>query len=428
MTAHRLLPLRTAAELSERNFEIPGDVLAAARLIVDDVRSHGELALRRYAERFGERRPGEPLVLRRPELDGALASLTADDRERLERVADRIRDFALAQRRALSDIEVPIPGGVAGHVATPVTRAGCYAPGGRYPLPSSALMTVIPARVAGVPEVWLATPNPHPMTLAASAVAGADGVLVAGGAHAVAALAFGAGPVPACDVVVGPGNLYVTAAKQLLAGRVGIDMLAGPSELVVLADDSADPGLVAADLLAQAEHDVAALPALVTTSAALAERVEAELALQLAGLPTAAVARAALANGGVVVCATLDEACDVAGRLAPEHLELLVQDPDAVRDRVAHWGAAFVGEAAAEVLGDYGAGPNHTLPTSRAARFTAGLSVFTFLRIRTWMRVDNRAAARDLAGDAAWFGRVEGLEGHARAAERRLGPALAAGI
>jgi phosphoribosyl-ATP pyrophosphohydrolase/phosphoribosyl-AMP cyclohydrolase/histidinol dehydrogenase len=258
------------------------------------------------------------------------------------------------------------------------------------------------------------------MILAAAALADVDGVLIAGGAHAIAALAFGAGPVPPADVVVGPGNVYVTAAKQLLAGRIGIDMLAGPSELVVLADASADPGLVAADLIAQAEHDDLAVPVLVTTSAALVDDVTRELARQLEDLPTAETARAALANGAAVLCESIADACAAVDLIAPEHLELLVENADEARRRIRHWGAAFVGPGAGEVLGDYGAGPNHTLPTTRAARFTGGLSVFTFLRVRSWMSIDDAAAAAVLAEDAEWFARIEGLEGHARAAHRRI--------
>jgi phosphoribosyl-ATP pyrophosphohydrolase/phosphoribosyl-AMP cyclohydrolase/histidinol dehydrogenase len=270
--------------------------------------------------------------------------------------------------------------------------------------------------VAGVERVWVASPKPAPVTLAAAAVAGADGLLAVGGAQAIAALAFGADPVPACDVVVGPGNRWVTAAKQLVAGSVAIDMLAGPSELVVLADRSADPAVVAADLLAQAEHDPDALPVLVTLDAALAGAVDAELERQLATLPTAATARAAVAHGVAVVAGDLAAACAVCDRLAPEHLQVMLADPGPAVARLRHYGALFIGSGSAEVLGDYGAGPNHVLPTGGTARHTGGLSVFTFLRVRTWLRMDAPAA---LAADAAALARLEGLEAHARAAERR---------
>jgi phosphoribosyl-ATP pyrophosphohydrolase/phosphoribosyl-AMP cyclohydrolase/histidinol dehydrogenase len=416
-------PLLRACSVAEfarrrRGVAVLPEALAVAAPIVEDVRRRGAAALREHAERFGEVGPSDSLIVERPALKRALHSLGATDRERLIRVADRIRAFADAQRRSLSEVTVPVPGGMAGQSVAPVGRAGCYAPGGRYPLPSSVLMTAVTARVAGVPEVWVASPRPGQLILAAAAVAGADAVLVAGGAQAIAALAYGAGPVPACDVVVGPGNRYVTAAKQVVAGAVGIDLLAGPSELVVFADRTADPGLVAADLLAQAEHDPDAVPVLVALDPDLPARIEKELTHQLSDLPTAEVARAALSNGGVVAVNSLEAGIAACDAIAPEHLELLLAEAEAVAPRLAHYGALFIGGG--QVLGDYGAGPSHVLPTGGSARWAGGLSVFAFLRVRTWLRVDDRGAARGLAEDASWFGRAEGLEAHARAAERRL--------
>lgn len=417
----RLLPRRSLAELvARRAAALPAEAFAAAAPIVEDVRLRGEAALREYAERFAEIGPGEALFLDRSVLDRALDRLPVDDRDRLERVAERIRMFAEAQGRALTEVTVPVPGGTAGHWIAPLERAGCYAPGGRYPLPSSVLMTAVTARTAGVKEIWVASPKPGPMTLAAAAIAGADGVLAAGGAHAIAALAFGAGPLSPCDVIVGPGNRYVTAAKQLVAGRVAIDMLAGPSELLVFADGTASPAVVAADLLAQAEHDPDALPVLVALDATLPDRVDAELVRQLADLPTRDVARAALLNGGAIVVANVEDGIAACDAIAPEHLELLLANASQVAPRLAHYGGLFIGAGSAEVLGDYGAGPNHVLPTAGTARSKGGLSVYTFLRVRTWLRIDDHAAARPLVEDAAWFGRVEGLEAHARSAERRL--------
>ena len=386
------------------------------------MRKRGEVALRKYAERFGDVSPGAPLYYARPDLARVLKGFSADDRARLERVAARIRAFAVAQRGALGPVRVPVPGGVAEHHIAPVERAGCYAPGGRYPLPSSVLMTAITARVAGVRDVWVASPKPQALTLAAAAIAGAEGVLAVGGAQAIAALAYGAGPIAPRDVVVGPGNRWVAAAKQLVAGTVAIDMLAGPSELIVFADSSADPATVAADLLAQAEHDPDAVPVLVTVDAGLVERVERELVCQLDDLPAADVARAALAHGGAVVVESTDDGIAACDAIAPEHLQLELRDADAVAPRLVHYGALFIGAGSAEVLGDYGAGPNHVLPTGGTARFSGGLSVYTFLRVRTWLRIVDSAAARPLVEDAVWLGRAEGLEAHARAAERRLTP------
>jgi histidinol dehydrogenase len=420
MSGRRLPPRRVVELVQRRGGAVSEEAMSAAGPIVRDVAARGEAALREYAEQFNEIEKGAALFFDRAALICALQQLASTDRERLERIAERIRSFAEAQLRALAPVDIAVPGGRAGHWIAPVERAGCYAPGGRYPLLSSALMTVVTARAAGVKQAWLASPRPGPMMLAAAAIAGADGVLAAGGAHAIAALAFGAGPVPPSDVIAGPGNRYVSAAKQIVSAQVRIDMLAGPTELVVFADHSASASAVAADLLAQAEHDPDARPILVTLDRGLAERVELEIGRQVATLSTAAVARQSLANGGVVLVNSLEEGIAACDALSPEHLELFLENAPAIAPRLNHFGALFIGGASAEVLGDYGAGPNHVLPTAGTARSTGGLSVFTFLRARTWLHIDDSAAARPLIEDAAWLGRVEGLEAHARSAEQRL--------
>ena len=415
-----LLPRREPKTLIARQKAgIGTEVQAAAREIVERVQVEGEEALMKYALRFNERQLGETLYLARAEMQGALDALDDEDRIRLERIADRIRLFAEAQRDALKPVAIDTPGGSAGHSLEPIERAGCYAPGGRYPLPSSVLMTAITARVAGVESVWVASPRPASITLAAAAVAGVDGLLAVGGAQAIAALAYGVGPIPPSDIIVGPGNEYVTAAKQIVSAHVAIDMLAGPSELVVVADESANPVLVAADLLAQAEHDERAVPILVTTDESLCAAVEEELAQQSRDLPTGDVALRALSNGGAAVCKDREHVVSLCNELAPEHLQLSIADPDSLLPQVKHYGAVFVGERSAEVFGDYGAGPNHVLPTGRAARATGGLSVFDFLRIRTWTRSDSSSSLDELVADSAWLARQEGLEAHARAAEAR---------
>eukprot|EP00656_Telonema_subtile_P048566 TRINITY_DN5817_c0_g1_i2.p1 TRINITY_DN5817_c0_g1~~TRINITY_DN5817_c0_g1_i2.p1 ORF type:complete len:365 (-),score=120.40 TRINITY_DN5817_c0_g1_i2:236-1330(-) len=362
------------------------------------------------------------MIVEKEQLKEAADALSEEERGVLERTAERIRVFAQAQRDAISEITIPIPGGVAGHNVAPVERAGCYAPGGRYPLPSSVLMTAVTARVAGCKQVIVASPHPTTATLAAAHIAGADKLLCVGGAQAIAALAYGAGELfDACDAVCGPGNKFVTAAKSLVAGRVAIDMLAGPSECLVLADASADPAVVAADLLAQAEHDVMAVPELVTTSEELVGKVEGEIARQLATLETADVASVAVRkNAWVCVCPDMESAIAVCNSAAPEHLEVHTEDADEVAKKLEHYGGLFIGANCAEVVGDYGAGPNHTLPTGGTARCSAGLSVFTFLRIRTWMRIDNLGDAQGLMQDAAALGHMEGLKGHARAADLRI--------
>ena len=416
----KLKRVRPHDVVQQRRGPVDAETLQRAAVIVDRVRTGGEGELRRLAEELGDLDTGEPLVLDRDTLGSALDAVAPEIAALIERTADRIATFADAQRRSLVDLKEAVPGGIAGHDVAPVERAGCYAPGGRYPLPSSVLMTAVTARAAGVAEVWVASPRPTEITLAAAAVAGVDGVLAAGGAQAIAALAYGAGSVPACDVVVGPGNRWVTAAKKLVAGDVGIDMLAGPSELVVLADDSADPSTVAADLLAQAEHDPDALPILVTTSTGLLDAVDAELGRQLADLPTKRIATAALDHGFAVVADDMDACVRVCDNLAPEHLQVQTADARAVAERLDHWGGLFIGVDSAEVFGDYGVGPNHTLPTGGVARFKGGLSVFDFLRVRTWLKLEDGDASDSMARDAAALARLEGLEAHARAAERRL--------
>lgn len=420
MSKTPLLEIITTRDLpSLRRDPVDAKTLAAAAAIVERVREEGDSGLRVFAEQFGDIEAGAPMILERAALDAALERIASKDREMLERTADRIREFANAQRASLTDMTMQIPGGEAGHTVAPVDVAGCYAPGGRFPLPSSVLMTAITARAAGCPDVFLASPKPTDITLAAAAIADADAMLVVGGAQAIAAMAYGTESVPACDAIVGPGNRWVTAAKQLVAGIVRIDMLAGPSELVVLADEEADATTVAADLLAQAEHDPDALPILVTPSPSLIESVERELAAQLEMLPTRETAEAAMRNGYAVLVDSLGEGASVCNLLAPEHLEVLTRNANSLSSNLRHYGGLFIGEGAAEVLGDYGAGPNHTLPTGGTARSFAGLSVFNFLRVRTWMRIDALEEAQVLVRDAISLAKHEGLEAHARSASRR---------
>lgn len=419
--ANAKLP-RLSADRAEQRAQRPVDdkTLRAVSTITEAVRERGAAAVREYAERFGERAPGDPLVLTRAEMEGALQRISEADRAVLQRAADRIERFARVQREMFRDVEIDVPGGKAGHTVECVGSAGCYAPGGRYPLPSSVLMTAITARVAGCERVVVASPGANDVMLAAAAIAGADEFLCVGGAHGIAALAYGFDGFTRVDVVVGPGNKYVTGAKQLLSGVVGIDMLAGPSELLVIADDSADPGVVAADLLAQAEHDTDASAMLVTTSPELAEAVDAEIAAQLEKLPTRETASAALRNGFTCIVGSIGDAARVADAVAPEHLEIMTEDSAGVARMIRNAGGVFIGTGSAEVLGDYGAGPNHTLPTGGTARFQAGLSVSHFLRLRTWLRIDDADNASEMMRDTARLGEMEGLAGHASAARVRM--------
>ncbi len=397
---------------------VDAETLAGARRIVESVRDGGEEELATFAEKLDGRARGQALFLDKADLARAAATIPAETLALLERTAGRIRRFAEAQRSSLGPLDASVPGGRAGHDVVPVVSAGCYAPGGRYPLPSSVLMTAVTARAAGVERVVVASPNPASVTLAAAHVAGADRFLACGGAHAVAAMAYGVvGQLDRVSMVVGPGNRWVTAAKQIVFGAVGIDLPAGPSELVVLADETADADLIAADLLAQAEHDPDARPALISTDEALIAQVQEKVAVRLAALPTREVAAAALAHGFVAWAPSLEQALAAVDELAPEHLQLCVADPRAAKTKLRHFGAAFLGERSAEVFGDYGAGPNHVLPTGGAARYSGGLSVFTFLRVRTWLELEDSAEA---ARDARDLALLERLPGHAAAAAARI--------
>ncbi len=414
--ANAALPFRPAVD---------DEALAVAARIVDDVRQRGFVAAIDHARRLGEIAPNAParsVLYSAARLRASMNTLEPRERSALRNAARRIADFARAQRRALSDLSLPlrVAGrriGSAGHRFVPVASAGCYAPGGRFPLPSSVLMTVIAARQAGVQSVWVCSPKPTHATLAAAHVAGADGVVALGGAQAIAAMAFGCGPLPRCDIIVGPGNRYVTAAKFLASRFTGIDMLAGPSELLVIADRSADPETIAADLLGQAEHDTDAVPLLITTHAPLIRQVESAIERQLASLPTAQTARAAMRNAIAIAVGSVDEAVAASDRLAPEHVQILTARARAVAGRLRVFGAAFIGPRSAEVFGDYGAGPNHVLPTGGRARSSSGLWVGTFLHARTTLEL--ATASGSLREDTRTLALMEGLEAHARAAERR---------
>ena len=411
-----MLTITTVEELQRRGSTPDEATVGRVEEIVCEVRDRGESALREFATELDGLAPDRPLILDRGDLESAWSRLDDATQGVLQRTADRIRAFAERQRECLTNLACESDGLMLGHECVPVGRAGCYAPGGRYPLPSSVLMTAVPARVAGVPEVVVVSPRPHLVTLGAAFVAGADSFAPIGGAQAIAALAYGVGPVPRCDMIVGPGNRFVTAAKHFVSRDVGIDMLAGPSELAVLADDRADAHLVAADLIAQAEHDPDALPVLITTAPGLIGPVRSEVDRMLEEISTEAVARVALRNGGIIVCPDRESAIGACEALAPEHVALHVDEPTSWRAAIANAGAIFEGEDSSEVLGDYGVGPNHVLPTGGHARHSAGLSVFTFLRIRTFL---GGTAGPAVLSDVEHLAKLEGLPGHARAASLR---------
>ena len=385
--------------------------------MVDSVRSQGVNAIRQFANQFGERSDDQPLLIEREQMKAATGRIDQRDLDLLKRVAERIRSFADAQLNCLSELKTPVPGGFAGHTIQPVDRVGCYAPAGRFALPSTALMTVVPAVAAGCPSIILATPNPSDMMLATAFIAGANQVLAIGGAHAIAALAYGFDGFQKCDLITGPGNRWVTAAKKIVNGDCGIDMLAGPSELVLVADETGEPETIAADLLAQAEHDVDARPFMITTSREMADKVNVQIQIQLTALPTGQIAQQAIQNGGAIIVESTQQAIEICNALAPEHLELHCVDAESMASQIKHAGCIFIGPQSAEVFGDYGIGPNHTLPTAGTSRWSAGLNVFTYTRIRTFLQLSD--VPNSLVQDTARLAEIEGLIGHQQASLRR---------
>jgi histidinol dehydrogenase len=396
----------------------------ATAKIIEQVRTRGDEALLELTHRFDRWAPRTAADLEVPPADAhaALAALPAAERAALEVAAARIRTYH--ERQRLESWRVREADGTElGQQVTPLDRVGLYVPGGKAAYPSSVLMSAVAAKVAGVPELVMVTPTPEGRVngpvLAAAALAGVDRIVRIGGAQAVAALAYGTASIAPVDKVVGPGNAYVAAAKRRVFGRVGIDMVAGPSEVLVIADASANADWVAMDLFSQAEHDEIAQAILLTPDAALLDRVAASMRRQLEELPRRDIVAASLASrGALVLVRDLGEACEIANRIAPEHLELAVADPEALLPRIRHAGAIFLGHHASESLGDYCAGPNHVLPTSRTARFSSPLGVYDFQKRSSVIAV-SRAGARSLGRVAATLARAEGLEAHARSAEMR---------
>jgi histidinol dehydrogenase len=388
------------------------------REIVDAVRREGDGALARYVERFERRSPARWFVR---DYDGkaALSKLRPEVRAALELAAARIRRYHERQRDHLGGFEESEGGVTLASRATPLDRVGVYAPGGKALYPSSVLMCAVPASVAGVGEIYLACPQVNDEVRAACELAGVSGIVDAGGAQAIAALAYGTESVPRVDKIVGPGNLYVTAAKRLVYGQVSIDGLAGPSEILVVADETADPRFVAADLLSQAEHDEAAYPLLLTTSAELAERTELELQRQLGELPRRAIAEPSLTrNAMAFVVRDREGLVRLANQLAVEHVAVQTRDARELATKILRAGALFVGPMTPEAAGDYVAGPSHVLPTGGAARFGAPLGVYDFLS-RSSIIEYTPAALEEQGSAIAVFARAEGLEAHARAVEIR---------
>jgi len=399
-------------------------VQGTVEAIIREIRTRGDAALLDYTRRFDRWEPATAadLEVPGPRLEAAWRALPAPQREALILAADRIRDYARHQLLtgwSYRDAE----GTLLGQKVSPLDRVGLYVPGGKAAYPSSVLMNAIPAKVAGVPELIMVVPTPggavNELVLAAAQVAGVDRVLAIGGAQAVAALAYGTEQVPAVDKIVGPGNIYVATAKRAVFGQVGIDMVAGPSEILILCDGATDPDWIAMDLFSQAEHDEDAQAILVAWDPAYLDRVAAAIDRLLPTMERRDIIAAALqARGALILARDQAEAVDLANQIAPEHLELSVAEPQALADQIRHAGAIFMGRHTAEALGDYCAGPNHVLPTSRTARFSSPLGVYDFQK-RSSLILASPAGAASLARTASVLARGEGLTAHARSAEYR---------
>lgn len=401
------------------------DVQRVVEQVIADIRSRGDAALLEYTGRFDGWEPEGMVGMEVPlsRLEQAWDSLPQEKKTALQHAADRIRSYAERQKME-SWSYTEEDGTVLGQQVTALDRVGLYVPGGKAAYPSSVLMNAIPAKVAGVPEVIMAVPTPggilNELVLAAAYVSGVDRVFTMGGAQAVAALAFGTEAIPGVDKIVGPGNIYVATAKRALFGQVGIDMVAGPSEILVICDGKTDPDWVAMDLFSQAEHDEDAQSILICPDADYLRAVQESIERLLPSMEREAIIATALRErGALILCKDLDDACALANRIAPEHLELSVADPQGVAAKIRHAGAIFMGRHSSEPLGDYCAGPNHVLPTSRTARFSSPLGVYDFQK-RTSLIMASEQGADTLGRTASVLARGEGLTAHARSAEYRL--------
>ena len=408
-------------ERLNKMFGTPEPEAVVAR-IIGDVMARGDAAVRGYTLKIDGIKL-ESLAAHRDEIDAAYEIVSPDFLSAIKLAAERVRAFHQAEKDAIWN-------GVAGMNGTllirPLERVGVYIPGGTAPLPSTVLMTVIPAKVAGVKEVILTSPpqkngriSPH--VLVAADLAGVDRIFTAGGAQAIAAMAYGTETIPRVDKICGPGNLFVMLAKKQVFGTVAIDALQGPSEVMLIADAGANPAICAADLLAQAEHDALSQVVLITTSEKLADNVAVEIAKQLETLPRGAIAGESIKDRGIIaIVKTISQAIELANLYAPEHLCLVFDDAEKYLDKIESAGCVFIGENSGEVLGDYDAGPSHALPTGGTARFSSPLSVTDFVKYMNVVAIKDKDLCRKLWGAAAVIARVEGLEGHARAADKRL--------
>ena len=411
----------SAAALAEADAKVRSTVEGILR----DIEARGDAAVRHYSQQFDQWDPAD-FTLSLADIEAAVRKLSPREVEDIHFAQTQVRRFAQIQRDSIKDVEVEtLPGVVLGHKHIPVNAVGCYVPGGKYPLIASAHMSVLTAKVAGVPRIVSTAPPyqgaPHPAIVAAMHFAGADQILVLGGVQAVAAMAIGTQSIRAVDMLVGPGNMFVAEAKRQLYGRVGIDLFAGPTETLVIADDSVDGELCAVDLLGQAEHGPTSPAVLLTTSEKLAHETMAQVEAQLLKLPTAGIARQSwAAHGEVIVCDSDDEMLAEAERIASEHVQVMTRDPDWFLQRMTNYGALFLGPRTNVSFGDKVIGTNHTLPTNKNARYTGGLWVGKFLKTCTYQRVTSDAASAEIGAICSRLCHMENFAGHGEQANIRV--------
>lgn len=394
------------------------ETMSSVNEIINDVKANGDNAVIEYSKKFGDG-VEDAFLVTDEEIKRAYRNVDASVQEAIKNAVENVKEFALQQLGCLKTLDTQINGVNLGHRIIPIKSAGCYIPGGNYPLPSTAVMTIVPARAAGVERVIACSPKIQDTTIVACDMAGADKIYKIGGVQAVAAMAFGTESVEKVDKIVGPGNRFVTAAKKQVYGECGIDFLAGPSEVLIVADETANPDFVAADMLAQCEHDRDARAYLICFSGEFAKTVDKKAKDMLKTLPTSNIASVSYEKSYAVIVDTLEQAVEISEKRAPEHLEICFENAKEKMDLFKNYGSLFVGNYSAEVFGDYCAGTNHTLPTNMVSRYSGGLSVFGFVKVQTYQYADC-AAAQKLLKTASVMALSEGLYAHKNAADIRI--------
>ena len=413
------MQINTYDELDKNFFsKIEFESISSVNHIINAVRKDGDNAVRKYAKKFGD---GDlsAFKLTEDEIKEAIKQVDEKTIETIKFAVKNVNEFAKAQLSSLKELEAEVNGNILGHKIIPIESVGCYIPGGNYPLPSSAIMTVVPAKVAGVKRVVAMSPKIQPVTVAAAYYAGADEIYRIGGVQAIAAMAYGTESIQKVNKIVGPGNKFVTSAKKQVYGTCGIDFLAGPSEVLIIADETAKPEFVAADILAQCEHDKDARAFLICFSKEFAQKVDEKAKEYLKNLPTKEIAEQSYNKSFAVVVRYLDEAVALSNKKAPEHLELCLENAENLINKFNNYGSLFIGNYSAEVFGDYVSGTNHTLPTNQVAKYSGGLSVFDYIKIQTYQIIREKAI-KETAMNASYLAEKEGLFAHKLAADVRI--------